>query len=67
MEWSNKYYWTHTLSHVKLSGRINISLTISPLTVKDEGMYTCTATVNVGNISQFTTANDTVWININSN
>ena len=57
----------YTLSHVKLSGGINVSLTINPLTVHDEGMYTCTATVDVGNnISQFTTASDTVWINIHS-
>ena len=59
----------YTLSHMKLSGGINISLTISPLTVQDEGTYTCTATVNVGNnISQFTstTASDTVSINIHS-
>ena len=56
----------YTLSHVKLSGGINVSLNISPLTVQDEDMYTCTATVNVGNISQFTTANDTVFINIHS-
>ena len=57
----------YSLSHVKLSGGIIISLTISPLTVQDEGMYACTATVDVGNnISQFTTASDTVWINIHS-
>ena len=57
----------YTLSHVKLSGGINISLTVSPLTVQDEGTYTCTATVNVGNnISQRTTASDTVQINIHS-
>ena len=57
----------YTLSHVKLSGGINISLTISPLTVQDEGLYTCTATVDDGNnISQLTTASDTVWISIYS-
>ena len=55
----------YSLSHVKFSGVINISLTISPLTVQDGGMYTCTATVNVGNINQFT-AGATVWINIHS-
>ena len=58
----------YTLSHVKLSGGIiSVSLYISPLTVQDEGMYTCTATVNVGNIiSHLTTASDTVWISIYS-
>ena len=35
-----------TISQSTLSRRINNSLTISPLTVQDEGMYTCTVTVN---------------------
>ena len=54
-----------TISQSTLSRRINNSLTISPLTVQDEGMYTCTVTVSGESRSQcIIDASDEVWINV---
>ena len=43
---------------------IKISLTISPLTVEDKGVYTCNMTVSGENRNQSINASDAVWINI---
>ena len=51
----------YTISQLSFSREINISLTISPLTVQDEGVYTCNMTVS-GESS--INASDAVWINI---
>ena len=51
----------YTISQSTFSREISISLTISPLTVQDEGVYTCNMTVS-GESS--INASDAVWINI---
>ena len=38
----------YTISQLNFSRGINISLTISPLTLQDNGMYACTVTVSDG-------------------
>ena len=54
-----------TISQSTLSRGIKNSLTISPLTVQDEGMYTCTVTVSGESSNQcIIDASDEVWINV---
>ena len=54
----------YTISQSTFSRGINISLTISPLTVKDKGVYTCNMTVSDESRNQSINASDTVWINV---
>ena len=55
----------YTISHMTHSGDFNLfTLTISPLTIQDEGIYFCHVTTTVG--SQLATTNTTVGINVMS-
>ena len=54
----------YTISQLTFSRAINISLTISPLTVQDEGVYTCNMTVSGESRNQCFNASDEVWINV---
>ena len=54
----------YTISQSTFSQGINVSLTISPLTVQDEGVYTCNMTVSGGSRNQSINASDAVWINV---
>ena len=54
----------YTISQLSFSQGINISLTINPLTVKDEGVYTCNMTISGGSRNQSINASDAVWITV---
>ena len=54
----------YTISQSTLTREINISLTISPLTVEDEGVYTCNMTVSGQSGNQSINASDAVKINV---
>ena len=54
----------YTISQLTFSRGINISLTISPLTVQYEGVYTCNMTVSGESRNQSINASDAVWINV---
>ena len=54
----------YTISQSTFSQGINISLTISPLTVEDEGVYTCNMTVSGESGNQSNNTSDAVCINV---
>ena len=54
----------YTITQLTFSRRINISLTISPLTVENKGVYTCNTTVSGESRNQSINASDAVWINV---
>ena len=54
----------YTISQSTFSRGINISLTISPLTVEDEGVYICNMTVSGESRNQSINASDAVSINV---
>ena len=54
----------YTISQSTFSRGINISLTISPLTVQNEGVYTCNMTISGESRNQCLNASDEVWINV---
>ena len=54
----------YTISQSTFSRGINISLTISPLTVQDEGVYTCNMTVSGESRNQSINISDAVRITL---
>ena len=54
----------YTITQSTFSRGINISLTISPLTVQDKGVYICNMTVSGESRNQCFNASDEVWINV---
>ena len=54
----------YTISQSSFSREISISLTISPLTVQDEGVYTCNMTVGGESRNQSIDASDAVRIHV---
>ena len=54
----------YTISQSTFSRGINISLTISPLTVEDKGVYTCNMTVSGESRNQSINASVAVCINV---
>ena len=54
----------YTISQSSFSQEISINLTISPLTVQDEGVYTCNMTVGGESRNQSIDASDAIRIHV---